>query len=189
MESLAEKLRAEEEDESKANVEYLELAAAAEQAGRPDMATALRSIAADEARHKVMLQQMVGSAPAKSPGVDYVTSCLVVHILEHEAAGSGRVVDEAKAKSTPCKCFRFEGDEFCWSPGVLGLISSKKNPGQMEEFCALGKEPASAGAQKHFNKIKQAVAAAHQEWEKQGGGLKSWWRNVADQMAEIGLEV
>ena len=73
---------------------------------------------------------------------------LAIHIAEHEATGSGRVVDAALARATPCKGFSFEDETYAWSPGVLGLMSSKKNPEQIREFCEKGIEPAGAGAQK-----------------------------------------
>lgn len=113
---------------------------------------------------------------------------LVVHILEHEVLGGGRVVDARRARATPCTCFQYEGEEYCWSPGVLGLISSKKNPEQITEFCALGKYPGGEGAKKRFAEIKSAVGEAHREWQAEGGGLESWWDRIAKKMKEKGLE-
>jgi len=114
---------------------------------------------------------------------------LVVHVLEHEATGQGRVINPARARATPCKCFEFEGEKYAWSPGVLGLISSKKNPEQYKEFCALGCEPAGAGAAKRFREIKGAIGAAHREWQEKGDGLPDWWRQVGIKLQEKGIEL
>ena len=71
----------------------------------------------------------------------------------------------------------------------MGLISSKKNPEQLKEFCALGKEPAGAGAQKRFTEIKGAVSEAHEEWKKEDSGLPGWWSKVGEKMEARGIEL
>ena len=114
---------------------------------------------------------------------------LILHVMEHEATGRGRVIDAAKAKATPCTCFGYEGEEYCWSPGILGLMSSKKNPEQRANYCVLGKERGGAGAAKRFGEIKSAVTEAHKEWEKRGGNLKEWWEEVGEKMEEKGIEL
>ncbi|GAJ18758.1 unnamed protein product, partial [marine sediment metagenome] len=70
---------------------------------------------------------------------------LLLDILEHEATGSGLVLNPARAEATSCKGFTYDKETYAWSPGVLGLISSKKNPEQLKQFCALGIEPAGEG--------------------------------------------
>lgn len=114
---------------------------------------------------------------------------LVLHSLEHEATGHGRVIDVARARATPCKCFGYEDEEYCWSPGVLGLMSSKKNPEQVTEFCTLGKEPGGEGVKARFKEIKSAIAEAHKEWMETGKDLKGWWTIVGEKLAEKGVEL
>lgn len=120
---------------------------------------------------------------------DTGTAILILHSLEHQATGAGRVIDAARAKTTPCKCFGFEDEEYCWSSGVLGLMSSKKNPEQIAQYCVLGKEPAGAGAAKRFKELKSAIGEAHKEWEAEGGDLKKWWGKVGEKMEEKGIEL
>lgn len=112
---------------------------------------------------------------------------LIVHIMEHEVLGAGRVIDPDRARATGCKCFEFEGEEYCWSSGILGLISSKKNPEQLQEFCVIGKEPAGAGAQRRFAEIKGAISEAQREYEQEGGGVPGWWNKVGEKLAEKGI--
>ncbi len=114
---------------------------------------------------------------------------LTIHVLEHQAVGHGLVINPARAKATGCKCFEFEGEEYCWSPGVLGLMSSKKNPEQIAEYCVLGKEPDGAGARKRFTELKAAIGEAHKEWEEEGGDLKKWWEKTGEKLAEKGIEL
>jgi hypothetical protein len=114
---------------------------------------------------------------------------LGLHIAEHEATGSARVIDKAKAENPdiPCKCFGFEQEQYCWKPGYLGLISSKKNPEQMAT-CVV-RVPASPGAQKRFAELKGALSEAHEEFEKEGGGLPAWWAKTGEALERHKIEL
>lgn len=114
---------------------------------------------------------------------------LVIHIMEHEVTGAGRVIDDAKARTTPCKCVSYEGELYCHSEGILGLISSKKNPEQIAQYCAVGKIMKPDGLKTRFAQIKEAISRAHKKWEKGEGGLVEWWDAVAEEMvaAKISL--
>ncbi|GAI00782.1 unnamed protein product, partial [marine sediment metagenome] len=114
---------------------------------------------------------------------------LAFHVAEHQAVGHGIVVDRALAERTPCKCFSYDTDEYAWSPGVVGLISSRKTPEDFEKFCAMGKEPASPGAAERFTKLRGAISEAHEEWKKKGGGLTGWWEEVGKTLAAKGIEL
>lgn len=103
---------------------------------------------------------------------------LPFHIAEHEAVGHGLVVDELKASTTPCKCFTFDDTRYGWSPGVVGLISEKRNPEQFAAYCKTI-IPVSDGAKRRFERVKTEVAKAHEEWEKEGGNLAKWWEKVS----------
>jgi len=114
---------------------------------------------------------------------------LLLDVLEHQAVGSGRVIDPARAEATPCTGFTFDSETYAWSPGILGLISSKKNPEQLERYCALGIEPSGGSLVDRFQKIKGAVQEAHQEWEKSGDGLPEWWDAVAKSLEKHKIEL
>ena len=116
-------------------------------------------------------------------------SLLIISIAEHESVGSGRVIDAEKARSTPCKCFTYDSDTYAWSPGILGLISSKKNPEQYREFCALGCTPASPKMQERFGRLKGAIGEAHQEYLKGDKGIKEWWETVGNKLKEKEIEL
>ena len=114
---------------------------------------------------------------------------LALHIAEHEARGSALLVNPAKAQDPdiPCKCFDFEEEQYCWKPGFLGLISSKKNPEQIV-LCQI-RTPANPGAQKRFAELKGAIGEAHKEYEVSGGGLPAWWEKTGQKLAERGVEI
>jgi len=114
---------------------------------------------------------------------------LLLDILEHQAVGSGRVIDVARAEATPCTCFNYDSREMCWSSGILGLMSSEKNPEQIARYCAVGKIPDGSGAKQRFAKIKGAVESAHKEWEKSGDGLPEWWSAVAKSLEKHKIEL
>ena len=110
---------------------------------------------------------------------------LLLDILEHTVTGGGRIVDPARARATPCTCFTYgDGKEACWSPGVLGLMTSEKNPEQIAEFCGAGKRYDGSGVRARFEKVKTAVEDAHQKWEKSGGGLREWWDLMAKSLEQ-----
>lgn len=180
---IRDKIQVELQDEIKAKDEYTELAAEADAAGLHEAASSIRGIADDEGRHRKILTEILQGAD--NPEAE----CLVLHVLEHVVVGGGRVVDPMKARSTPCKCFHYEGETFCWSPGILGLISSKKNPDGIEQYCALGQIAAGEGMQKRFARIKSAVDKAHEEYEKSGGtGMVDWWTKVGGELAQAGVK-
>lgn len=102
---------------------------------------------------------------------------LPFHIAEHQAVGHGLVVDEARAEATPCKTFKYDDTTYGWSAGVIGLISEKRNPEQFAKFCKVC-IPVSDGVARRFGRIKEQVAKAHEEWEREGGDLAKWWEKV-----------
>jgi hypothetical protein len=114
---------------------------------------------------------------------------LLLDIMEHEVLGSGRVIDSARAEATPCKGFTFNSDTYAWSPGILGLISSKKNPEQITKYCALGIEQAGGSLVDRFQNVKGVVEEAHQAWKKEGGDLESWWHKVGESLEKHKIEL
>ena len=63
----------------------------------------------------------------------------------------GIVVDEDKAKSTPCKCIRYDGKDLCWSPGVIGLLRQD----QIAKYCPTKHYEEKPKLIKHLNEFKK----------------------------------
>jgi hypothetical protein len=135
------------------------------------------------------LEKQLAEVEAEIAEADSERGLLLLHTLEHEATGAGRVIDAEKARSTPCKCFEYEGETFAWSPGVLGLISSRKNPEQFKEFCALGCLPAREGIKERFGRIRGAIGRAKKAYEREGGGPAKWWEKVGEELKEAKVEI
>jgi len=133
---------------------------------------------------------MVISVEEKADRMTAITiKGLAFDMLEHEAVGSGRVVDPWRARLTPCTCFTHDSDRYAWSEGVIGLISEKKTPQQFEDVCALGCIPSKAVTQKKFEKMKMAIVEARDNWKKNGGGVSGWWQSITDSFQKHGVEV
>lgn len=114
---------------------------------------------------------------------------LLLDILEEQALGGGRVINAARAAATPCKCYKIDTDEMCFSPGIIGSISSKKNPEQIREYCAVGKEYLLDGMQRRINEFRKAVSEAHERWKGRNGTLPEWWEEISRSMKEHKIEL
>lgn len=126
-----------------------------------------------------------GGNMAQEADIDCLAQMMVVNILEHEASGSAKVIDPVRASdpNIPCHCFEYEDEKYCWKPGYLGLLSGKKNPEQIAT-CKITL-PAGGGAAQRFTQLKSAISEAHKNWEEEnGGGLGSWWDEVAKSLAK-----
>ncbi len=168
--------------EKQAIKDYSDWAIEAESLSEPKTAKLFQEIGHDEEHHVAELTQEIREMVDRAED-------MAIHILEHEACGDAKIIDRVKAENPdiPCKCFSFEENEYCWKSGLLGLISSKKNPEQIS-LCKI-KLPASEGAQRRFTKIKGAIGEGHKEWEKGGGDLKEWWEQVGKTFKQKGIEV
>jgi len=117
---------------------------------------------------------------------------LLLHFTEHGLVGSGLVIDEARARSTPCNCFTYGGREYCFSPGIIGMISSKENPEQLAEYCKVGKTyEVKPGARERFEKFAEAAEAAHRKIEHipQGERLVPWLREMGAELEKRGIKI
>jgi len=111
---------------------------------------------------------------------------ILLDVLEHVERGGGLVVHPEVARKTPCRCFEYEGETYCWSPGVIGLISGKKEPHLIEEFCKI-RVPADPGLKHRFLTFTQAVKEAKKEYEKEGGGVGKWWEKLGEAFEKRGI--
>ena len=63
----------------------------------------------------------------------------------------GIVIDEERAKTTPCKCINYNGKELCWSPGVIGMLRQD----QVREYCPTKNFEEKPNLVKHLNEFKK----------------------------------
>ena len=120
---------------------------------------------------------------------DVTNSEMVLHSMEHEATGSARVVNPVTFADleVPCRCFEYEGEEYCWKKGAIGLISPQRNPEQIAK-CKI-RVPAEEGVARRFHQVKEAIGTAHKEWEEEGGDLKKWWTKTGEHLEKAGVSI
>jgi len=116
---------------------------------------------------------------------------LLLHFTEHAIEGAGLVVNEARARATPCNCFTYKGREFCFSKGVIGMISSEENPEQIAEYCKVGKTyEVKPGIKERFETFSSAAEAAHGKIEEipKGERLVPWLSAMGEELEKRGIE-
>ena len=104
----------------------------------------------------------------------------------------GLVVNEAKARATPCNCFTYNGREYCFSSGVIGMMSSAENPEQLEAFCKVGKTyEVKPGIKQRFESFAGAAEEAHKKIENipKGERLVPWLTAMGEELEKRSIEV
>ena len=117
---------------------------------------------------------------------------MLLHFTEHAIEGAGLVVNEARARATPCSCFTYKGREFCFSKGVIGMISSEETPEQITEYCKVGKTyEVKPGIKERFETFSSAAEAAHGKIEEipKGERLVPWLSAMGEELEKRGIEV
>ncbi len=117
---------------------------------------------------------------------------MLLHFTEHAIEGAGLVVNEARARATPCRVFTYKGREYAFSPGVIGLISGEKNPEQMVEYCKVGKTyEVKPGIKERFETFASAAEEAHKKIEEipKGERLVPWLSAMGEELEQRGVEV
>lgn len=144
------------------------------------------------------IEQVANKVAAKvleevSPAIlDPAGRGMLLHFTEHAIEGQGLVVNEARARATPCNVFTYKGREYAFSPGVIGLISGEKNPEQMEAFCKAGKVyEVKPGIKQRFESFAEAAEEAHKKIEEipKGERLVPWLTAMGEELEKRGLEV
>lgn len=117
---------------------------------------------------------------------------MLLHFTEHAIEGAGLVVNEARARATPCNCFTYKDREYCFSPGIIGMMSSKENPEQIAEYCKVGKTyEVKPGIKERFERFAGAAEEAHKKIEEipKGERLVPWLTAVGEELGKRGIEV
>ena len=143
----------------------------------------------DQVATKVAAKVLEETAPSV---LDPAGRGLLLHFTEHEIEGAGLVVNEARARATPCNCFTYNAREYCFSKGIIGMMSSEENPEQIAEFCAVGKSyEVKPGIKERFERFAGAAEAAHKKIEgiPKGERLVPWFGAMSEELEKRGVEV
>lgn len=114
---------------------------------------------------------------------------LLLHFGVEELASPALIVDEATARASPCSCFKYKDQDYCWTKGGIGLLK----PEQQDLYCVVGKAyKAQPKLKARYEKFAQAAQEAHKEIERMPKGrerLMTWLEAMGRELAERGIEV
>lgn len=105
-----------------------------------------------------------------------------------EAESPGLVVNEARAKGSPCKCLEDKPPKLCFVPGVIGTLTGA----QALELCA-GKPVTilSDGRKERFEKFREAARVCNVEVASlpKGERLRPRLQCLSRELKKKGVEV
>ena len=114
---------------------------------------------------------------------------LLLHFGVEELASPGVVLDEARAKATPCSCFTYKSKDLCWSKGIIGMLAAD----QQAIYCAAGKTyKAQPALTKRYETFAEAAEEAHKKIESMPSGmarLETWLTEMGKELSKRGIEV
>jgi len=114
---------------------------------------------------------------------------LLLHFGVEEVGSPGVVLDEARARATPCSCFTYRGKDMCWSKGIIGLLAQP----QQNVYCVVGKAyKAQPALTERYTRFAEAAERAHREIESMPKGrerLEVWLSAMGRELAKEGIEV
>ena len=99
----------------------------------------------------------------------------------------GIVINEERAKATPCKCFTYKGKDYCYSPGIIGMLEA----GQVPTYCPTKEYEVRPGIKQRFEEFAEAAEAAHEKIEEipKGERLIPWLTEMGKELKAKGIEV
>jgi len=101
----------------------------------------------------------------------------------------GIVVDEAKARETPCRCFQIgptkeAHDLLCFSKGVIGTLTNAQDTA----YCTKRNiEPPSPALKRRITEFTEAAQAASARYK--GEGITRWLELVGEELDKRGIEL
>jgi len=112
---------------------------------------------------------------------------MLTHLVPEVHGTPGIVIDEAKAKATPCRCFTYREKPYCYSPGVIGMLGTD----QQKVYCPSIEYTVKPGIKERFTKFREAAEEAHKKIETlpKGERLIPWLESMGKELRKRGIEV
>ena len=114
---------------------------------------------------------------------------LLLHFGVEELASPGIVLDQARARATPCSCFVYKGKDLCWSRGILGMLKQE----QANIYCVAGKTyKAQPALTERYTRFAEAAEEAHKKIEAMPKGkerLEVWLTEMGKELSKRAIEV
>ena len=113
----------------------------------------------------------------------------LLHFGIEEVGSPGIVLDEARARATPCSCFTYKGKDLCWSRGMIGMLTQP----QQEVYCVAGKAyKVQPKLVERYTRFAAAAEKAHKKIEAMPKGrerLEVWLTEMGKELSKRGIEV
>ena len=116
---------------------------------------------------------------------------LMLHSLPYLHGSPGIVVNEARAKASPCKCVEYKpGKKLCWSPGIIGALTDE----QETLYCPITEKVERPGTVSRMAKWQEAVDTCKVEIasipeEKGEERVTTWLSCMSRELTARGIEV
>jgi len=114
---------------------------------------------------------------------------MLLHFGVEEVCSPGVVLDRATAIATPCNCFTYKDNDYCWSKGIVGMLAAD----QQRIFCVAGKTyKAQPKLVERYGRFAEAAKEAHKKIEGLPKGrerLSAWLEAMGEQLTQRGIEI
>jgi len=114
---------------------------------------------------------------------------LLLHFGIEEVGSPGIILDETRARATPCSCFTYKGKDLCWSGSIIGMLSQP----QQQVYCVAGKAyKEQPRLVERYTRFAAAAERAHKDIESMPKGterLKVWLSAMGRELSKEGIEV
>lgn len=114
---------------------------------------------------------------------------LLLHFGIEEVGSPAIILNEARARATPCSCFTYKGKDLCWSRGAIGLLKQE----QLGIYCVAGRTyKAQPKLVERYTRFAEAAEEAHKKIEDMPKGmprLEVWLGAMGEELSKRGIEV
>ena len=112
---------------------------------------------------------------------------LMLHSVPYAYGSPGIVVDEARARATPCRCIEYRpGKKLCFSKGIIGALSDE----QEKIYCPTTVPLESPGLERRLESWMGAVETCKAEIAgiPKGEKLEPWLSCMSRELVAHGVE-
>ena len=132
----------------------------------------------------------IAEAVVEKAAGDVGIDALMLHSIPYLHGSPGILVDEERARRTPCKCVEYKpGKKLCWSPGIVGALTDE----QETLYCPTTIAVERPGTVRRMEKWQEAVDTCKAEIASipEGKGeerMTNWMRCMSRELKVRGIE-
>lgn len=111
---------------------------------------------------------------------------LLLDLLVESLGSPGIVLDEERARATPCRCLTVQGKELCHSAGIIGTLTGE----QVGHYCP-SKIAVPDGRVARVAKFVEAAGTCQAEIASvpKGERLEPWLSCMGRELAQRGIKI